>query len=281
MEKKPFDLPKYLLDAIRYRGLNKRMFWFQKFKRRKWVYGQNFGDYLSFVIVGELLKKAGVFPLPQKVDNRKLLALGSIIHFANDGDVVWGSGVNGKMPDDRYRFKQLDVRMVRGPLTAKFLQNKGIDVPKGVYGDPAILLPDLFPEFQASPITGKKIVLPNFNELAIIQEHVPKDFTLVSPVGYWKSVVKDILTSELVLTSSLHGLILAERFNVPVRFVAPCGGETLFKYEDYLEGTGRRLYAAPQNFLAGINEDAGVQFSTPVTDSAAMLEKFPIDIMRC
>ncbi len=279
MEKKPYDLPKYLLDAIRYRGLNSRMFWFQKFKRRQWVYGQNFGDYLSYVIVGELLRKAGVFPLSKKTDDRKLLALGSILHFAKDGDVVWGSGVNGKMPEDRHKFVDLDVRMVRGPLTRDFLKGKGISVSDDVYGDPAILLPYLFPELKARPISGKIIVLPNFNELERVRPLISSSFNLVSPVGYWRDIVKQILSSELVLTSSLHGLIIAEVFNVPVRFVAPCGGETLFKYEDYLRGTGRQIGIQPQSFLKGIHQDIGVNFSHPIFNVEGMIAKFPLDFL--
>lgn len=279
MEKKPYDLPKYLIDAIRYRGLNSRMFWFQKFKRRQWVYGQNFGDYLSYVIVGELLKQAGGFPLPQKRDDRKLLALGSIIHFAKDGDVVWGSGVNGKMPEDRHKFFDLDVRMVRGPLTRDYLKSKGISVPDDVYGDPAILLPYLFPELKARPISGKIIVLPNFNELERVIPLISSNLNLVSPVGYWRDIVKQILSSELVLTSSLHGLIIAEVFNVPVRFVAPCGGETLFKYDDYLRGTGRQIGIQPQSFLEGIHRDIGVNFGHPIINVEGMIAKFPLDFL--
>ena len=48
---------------------------------------------------------------------RRLLAVGSILHLARDNDVVWGSGVHGKIVVRRHQFKQLDAREVRGPLT--------------------------------------------------------------------------------------------------------------------------------------------------------------------
>lgn len=277
MRKRPFDLPKYFFDFLRYKGLNQRMFWFQKFKRRRWVYGQNFGDYLSFVIVGELLNRSKAFPLRVRKAEQKLLALGSVMHFANTGDVVWGTGVNGKMPLDRHKFDDLDVRMVRGPLTRDFLKDQGVSVPGDVYGDPAILLPYLFPKLKAKPVSGKVIVLPNFNELDQIRPLISSGFNLVSPVGYWRDIVKQILSSELVLTSSLHGLIIAEVFNVPVRFVAPCGGETLFKYDDYLQGTGRQMKVQPQSFLQGIHQDMGVTFSPPIINVEGMIGKFPLD----
>src|SRR5690606_10936289 len=164
--------------------------------------------------------------------------------------------------------------------TRDFLMQREISVPDDVYGDPALLLPRLFPKLKAMAIPGKIVVLPNFNEFEEVKLHVPKDMDLISPVGYWKDIVRQILQSELVLTSSLHGLIIAEVFGVPVRLVAPCGGETLFKYEDYLEGTGRRLEVVPPTFLDGISEEDGVQFASPVTNPNAMFDKFPIDLIR-
>ena len=280
MKKKPFDLPQYLVDFVQYKNLNSHMFWFQKFRGKRWIYGQNFGDYLSFVIVGKLLKRKGLLPLKSANTTPKLLALGSVMHFANDNDIVWGSGVNGKMSVDYYKFNQLDVRMVRGPLTQSFLEQRGITVPDGVFGDPALLLPELFPKLKKKSIAGLVTVLPNLNEFNIIRPLVPKEFKLLSPVGYWKNIVKEILKSELLLTSSLHGLIVAEIFGVPVRFVTPSGGETLFKYKDYLEGTGRTLSETPNSFLDGFTMDMGVGFPSPKVDVQGMISAFPDDFFK-
>jgi len=280
MQKRFFDLPYYFFDTIRYKRLSKQMFWFQKYKGRQWVYSQNFGDYLSLIIVGELLKRHKSFPLRHHQGNQKLLALGSVMHFAASGDTVWGTGVNGKISSDHYVFDSLDVRMVRGPLTRDFLMQRGISVPDDVYGDPALLLPKLFPKLKAKPISGRIAVLPNFNEFEQVKPLVPDSFQLISPIGYWKNIVKKVLQSELILTSSLHGLIIAEVFRVPVRFVAPCGGETLFKYEDYLLGTGRLLERRPGSFLEGIDASIGVEFAPPKVDMERMIKRFPVDFFQ-
>jgi pyruvyltransferase len=55
----------------------------------------NFGDLLGPVIV-ERLKRTANLPNEARMAGR-LLSVGSILHFAKDGDVIWGSGVNGKM----------------------------------------------------------------------------------------------------------------------------------------------------------------------------------------
>lgn len=106
----------------------------------------NFGDELSRVIVERVIQRNVE---EAKVEAPKLLAIGSVLHFADTGDCIWGSGINGKHlnPND-YRFKKLDIRSVRGPLTRLFLQSMGHMAPE-IYGDPALLISTLFPEFHA------------------------------------------------------------------------------------------------------------------------------------
>lgn len=49
-----------------------------------------------------------------------LVMVGSVLHFGKNGDMIWGSGRNGKIKDDKPRLNQLDIRIMRGPL-AKIL----------------------------------------------------------------------------------------------------------------------------------------------------------------
>lgn len=266
------ELKDYLFDYFRYHKYIKDLFWFKKNKGLNWLNGQNFGDYLSMVIVGEISRKEKTLRVVK--NGQKLLALGSILHFAKNNDIIWGSGVNGKMKEERHRFNNLDVRMVRGPLTEEFLKKKGINVPH-VFGDPALLLPHLFPKFKAKPIKNKIIIIPNYNELGLLTDKIPDGIKLVSPLGYWKRILNEILSSELVLSSSLHGIILAEAFDVPVRFVMPIGGETIFKYRDYYEGTGRALKNEPSSFLDGISKESGLSMTKMVIDIDKMLLSFP------
>jgi len=266
------DLLFYAKDRIRYSHIYDSLFWFKKHKGKDWRKGQNFGDYLSLVIVGEITKRENL--AYKKVSEKKLLALGSILHFANTGDVIWGAGVNGKMPEARHKFTALDVRMVRGPLTKHFLGQRGIETPD-IFGDPALLLPELFPKLKHKPRKGKIIAIPNLNEMQVCYENLPAHIKFVSPLLYWKRVVKEILTSELVLASSLHGVIVSEAFGVPVRLLKPVGGETLFKYQDYYAGTGRNLTEEPSSFADKVNENSGIALPAPVYDTVSMLRAFP------
>lgn len=198
--------------------------------------GMNFGDYLSSVVVTKMAADADCFLNEQRPTPARLLAIGSILHFARDGDVIWGSGVNGKVPVERHIFGQLDVRAVRGPLTRDFLTRRGIEVPE-VFGDPAILVADLlttrFP--RRSERTEPVAFVPNLHDLPKMDgwENV------ISPLDPWWTVIQRISRARHVVSTSLHGLVIADAFGVPSTFLRLSEEENLLKYEDYFLGVGR------------------------------------------
>jgi pyruvyltransferase len=235
----------------------------------------NFGDFLSRIIVELVLARKGYTLGDETAERRQMLAIGSVMHFARDGAVIWGSGVNGKIPADSHKFQKLDVRAVRGPLTRAFLTARGIAVPE-VYGDPALLLPILAPDrFKPAQVNGVAFV-PNLNdlqELNVSKAH--KNLTIVSPLAGWNQCVSAILGHGLVLASSLHGLIVAEAYGIPARYVRLTETENLFKYRDYYEGTGRPDFTFANSVEEGI-EMGGER--PPVFDPAPLIEAFPFDL---
>ena len=80
----------------------------------------NIGDYLAFETVNFLLNLKDKHPLDIKTG--KILSIGSVLHFAENGDTVWGTGRNGKIAEDKHIFSALDVRAVRGPKTKEYLE---------------------------------------------------------------------------------------------------------------------------------------------------------------
>src|SRR5882757_7356873 len=67
--------------------------------------GVNFGDFLSQVVVDLMLAKRGMTLGDETNRKCQLLAIGSILHFARDGAIIWGAGVNGKIPPTDHRFR--------------------------------------------------------------------------------------------------------------------------------------------------------------------------------
>lgn len=225
----------------------------------------NFGDALSPRIVERIIHRQ----LDQKSEyKQQLLAVGSILHLAHDNDVVWGSGFNGKISHKQHKYTCLDVRAVRGPLTRKFLLSRGIKCPE-IYGDPALLLPILFPELKAEP-TVDYIVIPNLNEIDAF-----KDFpNLVLPTKDCISVVQAILKAKFVISGSLHGIVVAEAFGIPARLIRITNEEHLFKYRDYYLGTGRKHFRVARSLKEALKMGGE---SKPVVDLNLLLESFPYD----
>jgi pyruvyltransferase len=199
----------------------------------------NFGDYLSLKLVERIVDGPLCFyNKKQKHMDKKLLAIGSIFYFATNNDVVWGSGVNGKRLNKLdYSFSELDIRAVRGPLTRQFLiENFKIYCPE-IYGDPGLLFPYFFPEFRkkASP-TRDYIVILHYSE----QKMFPNDpLHSVSSTDPWDEVLEKILDSKFVISSSLHGVVIAEAYGIPARLLRLTENEPIFKFQDYYLGTNR------------------------------------------
>lgn len=237
----------------------------------------NFGDYLSLKLV-ERIVEAPVRVIEEralaKSKEKKLLAIGSILSFARENDVVWGSGINGKLPNkNHYLFCNLDVRAVRGPLTREFLiKNFHIPCPE-VYGDPALLIPYFFPEFKRKKHPSRDyIIIPHYSE----KNHLPTKWInqIVYPTDPWDQVIKHILDSQFVISSSLHGIIVAEAFGVPARLLRLTENEPIFKYQDYYLGTGRPHF----QFATSIEEALKMGGEDPPTCNLEKLyESFPFE----
>lgn len=239
---------------------------------------KNVGDECSREIVTHLLKDRSLcLGLNQ---TKRLLAVGSILHFAHDGDCVWGSGVNGKVPntESNYRFQNLDVRAVRGPLTARFLEGKGVAVPY-IFGDPGLLISELYPESQFQICKEKLdfVIVPHFSDnLENYKKYGPN--RIVNPLLNVKEFIAKFLTAETVLASSVHGLVLAESYNKRAIWIAGNTTETNFKFRDYYMGTDRPWIDAPSYSVeAALRYSENSHIDLPLVKQR-LLNSFPYDL---
>ncbi len=234
----------------------------------------NFGDYLSVKIVERIIDGPVTIFRKTNTPKKKLLALGSLLYFANTGDVLWGTGSNNKYtnPSD-YNFKSLDVRAVRGPLTKAFLEEEfGIECPE-IYGDPALLFPYLFPEFRRKKEPKHPyIIIPHLYEISSFSKENGEH--IVHPTEPWNEVIEKILDSEFVISGSLHGIIVAEAFGIPARYVRLSEKEPLFKYVDYYLATGREGCS----FATSVEEALNMGGEAPVIfDPERLYDSFPFE----
>jgi pyruvyltransferase len=231
----------------------------------------NFGDLLGPLVVKHILNQTKIHTNSNACNQNRLLTVGSILHLAQSGDTVWGSGKNGKVSETHHLFETLDVRAVRGPLTRDYLQEKGIYCPE-IYGDPALLLPHLIPqllEWRKNPAYDLTYI-PNLNDFER-SDPSPWRYNPRSPV---MDCLKRIAQSRLVIGSSLHAIIVAESLGIPARFVIS-KVEHEFKYADYYHGTGRFDFkiAGTVKEALSLGGEKPVQFSPE-----NLLAAFPLDL---
>lgn len=198
----------------------------------------NVGDQLSPIIINymsnRLVRHAGPF------QNKKLIAIGSILAGARDGDTIWGAGL--KIPEHVEVLKRFNgkfnIKAVRGPDTRKVLLENNIDCPE-VYGDPALLLP-LF--YNPSQTTQHKIGIiyhhHQENKIKSLDNEIVK---VISPKDSWEKFINDICSCEIIISSSLHGVIISEAYGIPVvpMYDRVFPNNSSFKYYDYYHSTNR------------------------------------------
>lgn len=171
--------------------------------------------------------------------NPTVSAIGSIL----DKNVirnlyVWGSGLIS--PDSPIPVLPTKVFAVRGRLTQKRLASLNVKCPD-VFGDPAIILP----RFYRPNRMDKKY------KLGIIPHYVDKtvnniipllnspDVCLIDIESGIEEFVNKICECEVIASSSLHGLIAADAYEIPRVWLKLSnkisGGE--FKFFDYFSTT--------------------------------------------
>jgi hypothetical protein len=182
---------------------------------RYWTAKKNFGDLIGPMIVENL---SGRLVKQEKSSDTSpyLLSVGSIIQTIDKpGAIIWGSGLLRPLePRWRGRLSKNSIRKicaVRGKLTRDQLLEIGLDVPE-VFGDPALLLPD-FLRFDGS--SGKVIVCPHLAHRQWFADLSDPGLQVIDVADDPIQVIRSLATARAVISSSLHGLIVAQAFNVP------------------------------------------------------------------
>jgi pyruvyltransferase len=202
-------------------------------------WGDKVNPYLVEKITGKkVVSSNAIFNYKHKTE---ILGVGSVIVGDLSNYVIWGSGVISEKTT--LINKPKEILALRGLNTLKKIREVGGDCD--VFGDPVLLFPEIFPgknidkkfkygivpHFKNKNSIGiKKITELNNPEIKIID---------IQSEGV-EQFVTDILSCENILSSSLHGLILAEAYNIPTCRVVfsekILGGD--FKFYDYYSGVG-------------------------------------------
>lgn len=196
----------------------------------------NWGDMLSPI----LIKHMTGIDMPTIYGNthrtqKHLIAIGSLLRWANKNTTVWGTGFLSKSMKPK---SKPHICAVRGPATRNRLIELGIHCPK-IYGDPALLYSRFHnPEVECKFDLG---IVPHYAEKGLYDRF--KDETLIIDIcAGIKEVVRQIKSCKLIASSSLHGLIIADAYDIPSLWIQTTNkilGKG-FKFIDYFRSVQRK-----------------------------------------
>lgn len=244
-----------------------------------WHKRENIGDALSPLIV-EWIKKRLKLGEPAHPKKRiHLMAVGSLIGMQDFDSVIWGSGIHcldtvSKL-NAHASYVRYDIRAVRGPVTAFLLRSAGYSCP-GIFGDPAVLMPLIY----ESPVKEKKYPVSLIRHLDSTGEDPRAGIHEINvSSGDIRTFIDEIAASDKVISSSLHGIILAESYGVPAVYLAEGTENQRMKYYDWYFSTGRYSVVA-----AGSVEEALTVRPMKLPELGAMrdalIRSFPSDLYK-
>ena len=239
----------------------------------------NFGDMLTPIIIKAISGMEAQFTDWQEPS--KILSIGSILSIAQKGDTVWGSGVlhPGQITSDT---KDINFKMVRGPLTRDCLRHKGAEVPDFV-ADPAVLLPFIYD--VSTVIKDKELAI--FPHVCSFNEFSKKNTEIIIDVCQKPHLVlTKIAQCQAVVTESMHVMMLAEALDIPTVLIQTTTNhdyDFTWKFQDYYLSTNREFIQpviwGPSGYLnyRQIQQKLDAWISPPKPDYAAMLKSCPFN----
>jgi pyruvyltransferase len=197
----------------------------------------NWGDLLNKTLIEKISRKKVVW-INHGNNLEKYICIGSILQRADSGSIIWGAGFLSSSRKLSTIPKQICA--VRGKLSRDIILKQGIDCPE-VYGDPALLYPKYY-----NPLVKKKY------KLGIIPHYVDanndwfnynksKEILKIDILSGINNVVDQILSCEMIASSSLHGLIAADAYGIKSKWVE-FSDKVLgngFKFHDYYSSVNR------------------------------------------
>ena len=211
----------------------------------------NVGDLAN----ADLVSAVGGVPSYQTrdVERPHLLAVGSVMEWAQPSSIIWGTGVMDPAKGIGGATAN-NIHALRGQMTLACLKDHGVvvDVP---LGDPAYLLPELL-HITPKIRSGRLGIVPHY-----VNQADPFFVDLREQGAHFIDVttlcVRDFLeemsTCEFIVSSSLHGLIFAEALGIGNLWVET--GNAVhgdgFKFRDWFSTTRRPQHNSfrPQNLI--------------------------------
>jgi hypothetical protein len=256
-----------------------------------WDLKPNFGDTAGPWLVQHMTGRPVVNSRWIEPQRPSLFTVGSVVgHLQLPGHHLWGSGVIEPLPTKKVAQisanKPAAIHAVRGALSRRELMEKlGWEVPE-VYGDPALLLPRYLTPYRSAKMAGKVAVVPHYSHRKLFSDVSDSRIRLVDARDGLERVVSQIAYASHCVSTSLHGVIVAQAFGVPWTWLRigdkPLHGDA-FKFEDFFTTLDREEVSESSVAAAGLPELDFVKLShtsrlpRTVADLDALHDAFPAE----
>jgi hypothetical protein len=228
-----------------------------------WEAKKNFGDLLTPVI----LRRLGVLAVRAEIDSAQVVGVGSLLQQLPQefSGVLWGTG---QIADEPLDLPGVRAVALRGELTRERLGGPAVIA----LGDPGLLVRRFVSPRRKRFDLG---VVVHFSheadgELTAIPREGAGRVRFIGVRRRPLAVAADVAECRTILTSSLHGLIMADAFGIPalwVRTSTPLYGHD-FKFWDH--ETVARPAAGRGVDLADLSSLAEVSRRAVLADDAAI-----------
>ena len=256
---------------------------------------RNWGDDLNYFFLRELTGRPVVmyhnFKFAKWFRLKNYLCIGTMIdakNVVNSKSIIWGSGVSGL---ERSFVHPDHIISVRGPRTKDFCNRYGVECPD-VYGDPALLLSLLYqpPRLQLTPHYRIGLI-PNVADMehpavAELLQNATGHIKVIDMSRYncWKDIIDTICSCDFILSSSLHGLIVSDVYQIPNIWISLTGKAIVghLKFLDYFDSVERKI-VKPIRIdktldIADIVDHAVLYFSCADADKVKELQQVLIKV---
>ena len=170
-----------------------------------------------------------------------LISIGSVLHYSHaNTNLIWGAGIL----QSTVKFTGGVFYAVRGKYSQQKVENLGFKAPD-VLGDPALLLPLVY---NPSKIKKYKIgIIPHYQHFADLQNLFPHEVLVINLLDEIETVIDQIASCELTISTSLHGIIVSHSYAVPSIWATfsetkkKLAGDDI-KFKDYFSSVNLREY---------------------------------------
>ena len=213
---------------------------------------KNFGDDVSRELIEYILRKPVVWQKQYKADingigsNLQSMATArmqmrfSLRQLFGKKSYIWGSG---NISNEKISLPHKNILALRGPLTHKTIENIHND-QNIIYGDPGILFGRYWPKLK--PISFNIGLVLHYKDCHLYDgiRRLYPEIKVIRADQSPATVLEEISMCGSIMSSSLHGLVAADSYQIPnmkVEFNQPLKGGD-FKFEDYALGVNRSAY---------------------------------------